>query len=44
MNAAGISGLDANACPARDAKLATILVFTPSLGGQNAAAVIRSIA
>jgi 3-oxoacyl-[acyl-carrier-protein] synthase II len=44
INAAGVSGLDANACPARDARLSTILVFTPSLGGQNAAAVIRSLA
>jgi 3-oxoacyl-[acyl-carrier-protein] synthase II len=44
INVAGISGLDANACAARDAKLSTILVFTPSLGGQNAAAVIRSLA
>ena len=44
INAAGVNGLDANACPARDAKLSAILVFTPSLGGQNAAAVIRSIA
>jgi 3-oxoacyl-[acyl-carrier-protein] synthase II len=44
INTAGAVGLDANACAARSAKLSAILVFTPSLGGQNAAAIIRSIA
>jgi hypothetical protein len=44
INTAGAVGLDANACATRAAKLNAILVFTPSLGGQNAAAIIRSIA
>jgi hypothetical protein len=44
INTDGAIGLDANACAARSAKLSAILVFTPSLGGQNAAAIIRSIA
>ena len=44
INARGAVGLDADACPASDAKVDTVLVFTPSLGGQNAAAVIRRLA
>lgn len=44
INTQGAVGLDANACPTRTAKLRAILVFTPSLGGQNAAVIIRSIA
>ena len=44
INTKGATGLDADACPARAAKVGAVLVFTPSLGGQNAAAVIRRIA
>ena len=44
INTRGAQGLDADACPARAAKVDTVLVFTPSLGGQNAAAVLRRIA
>jgi 3-oxoacyl-[acyl-carrier-protein] synthase II len=44
INCADAGGLDAASAPARDATLRAVLVFTPSLGGQNAAAVIRSIA
>ncbi len=44
INARGAAGLDADACPARAATLGAILVFTPSLGGQNAAAILRRIA
>jgi 3-oxoacyl-[acyl-carrier-protein] synthase II len=44
INTKGAAGLDADACPARAAKVGAVLVFTPSLGGQNAAAVIRRIA
>ena len=44
INTTGAAGLDADACPARPAKVGAVLVFTPSLGGQNAAAVIRRIA
>ncbi|MHC4989440.1 MAG: beta-ketoacyl-[acyl-carrier-protein] synthase family protein [Planctomycetota bacterium] len=35
--------LDANAAPARDATLNTVLVLTPSQGGQNAAVVLKRI-
>ena len=44
LNTKGAAGLDADACASRAAKVGTVLVFTPSLGGQNAAAIIRSIA
>jgi 3-oxoacyl-[acyl-carrier-protein] synthase II len=44
INTKGATGLDADACPSRAAKVGAVLVFTPSLGGQNAAAVIRRIA
>jgi 3-oxoacyl-(acyl-carrier-protein) synthase len=44
INTKGAAGLDADACPARAAKLGAVLVFTPSLGGQNAAAIFRSLA
>jgi 3-oxoacyl-[acyl-carrier-protein] synthase II len=44
INTKGAQGLDADACPARAARVDTVLVFTPSLGGQNAAAVLRRIA
>jgi 3-oxoacyl-[acyl-carrier-protein] synthase II len=44
INARGAVGLDADACPARAAKVDTVLVFTPSLGGQNAAAILRRFA
>ncbi|MEM7230152.1 MAG: beta-ketoacyl synthase N-terminal-like domain-containing protein [Planctomycetota bacterium] len=41
INTAGVDGLDANACAARDAELNHVLVFTTSQGGQNAAVVLR---
>ena len=44
INTRGASGLDADARPAREAALRSVLVFTPSLGGQNAAIVLRRIA
>ena len=44
INARGAAGLDADACPSREARVGAVLVCTPSLGGQNAAVVIRSIA
>lgn len=44
INTRGAAGLDADACPARAASLRSVLVFTPSLGGQNAAIVLRRIA
>jgi 3-oxoacyl-(acyl-carrier-protein) synthase len=44
LNTKGAIGLDADACASRAATVGTVLVFTPSLGGQNAAAIIRSIA
>lgn len=37
-------GLDAGAAPARPARLRNVLVVTGSIGGQNAAAVLRAIA
>ena len=36
INASGAHGLDADACPARAATVDVVVVFTPSLGGQNA--------
>jgi 3-oxoacyl-[acyl-carrier-protein] synthase II len=44
INGAPGGGLDAGPTPERAAALRTILVFTPSLGGQNAAIVLRSMA
>lgn len=40
LNTADADGLDANAAPARDADLRTIVVMTPSQGGQNAVVVL----
>lgn len=41
INTHGAVGLDANAAPARAATLRAVMVVTPSLGGQNAAIVLR---
>jgi 3-oxoacyl-[acyl-carrier-protein] synthase II len=41
LNTANVSDLDANAVPARDARLTHILVTTTSQGGQNAAVILR---
>jgi 3-oxoacyl-(acyl-carrier-protein) synthase len=43
INTAGCTSLDANAAPARAAKLDRILVLSTSLGGQVAAAVLERI-
>ena len=39
----GVHGLDSGPCPARDAELNRILVFTTSLGGQSAAVVFTRL-
>jgi len=44
INGAEGGGLDSGPAPERAAALRTVLVFTPSLGGQNAAIVLRSMA
>ncbi|MFO0784620.1 MAG: beta-ketoacyl synthase N-terminal-like domain-containing protein [Phycisphaerales bacterium] len=41
INTKGAQGLDANAAPARSAQLGAVMVVTPSLGGQNAAIILR---
>ncbi|MFO0828180.1 MAG: beta-ketoacyl synthase N-terminal-like domain-containing protein [Phycisphaerales bacterium] len=41
INTSGCAVLDANACASRPAALRSILVLTTSLGGQNAALVLR---
>ncbi len=41
INTQGAIGLNANAKPAGDAALRAIMVVTPSLGGQNAAIILR---
>ena len=41
LNTTGADGLDANACPSRDAELTSVLVFSTSQGGQNAAVVLK---
>ncbi len=41
INARGAAGLDADAAPARAADVRAVLVVTPSLGGQNAAIILR---
>jgi len=41
LNTSGADGLDADARPAVDTKLDTVLVMTTSQGGQNAAVVLR---
>jgi 3-oxoacyl-(acyl-carrier-protein) synthase len=44
INTAGATGLLANAAPAAAAKLGAIMVLTPSMGGQNAAIILRRAA
>ncbi|MDZ4829234.1 MAG: beta-ketoacyl synthase N-terminal-like domain-containing protein [Phycisphaerae bacterium] len=44
INTIGCTELDANACASRPAALKSILVTTTSLGGQNAAIVVRALA
>ncbi|MCH2161889.1 MAG: hypothetical protein MK085_08465 [Phycisphaerales bacterium] len=41
INTSGVEGLLANQAPASDAELGAVLVFTTSLGGHNAAVVLR---
>jgi 3-oxoacyl-[acyl-carrier-protein] synthase II len=41
LNTSGAEGLDANACPSRQANLDRMLVITTSQGGQNAAVVVK---
>ncbi len=41
LNTKGAESLDANACPARDAKLSNILVSATSQGGQNAVVALK---
>lgn len=41
ISTSGAQGMDANACPARPAKLDYVLVSSTSQGGQNAAVVLR---
>ena len=41
LNTTAADGLDANACPSRDAELTSVLVFSTSQGGQNAAVVLK---
>jgi 3-oxoacyl-[acyl-carrier-protein] synthase II len=41
LHTTGAEGLDANACPSRDAALDRILIVTTSQGGQNAAIVLK---
>ncbi len=43
LNTAGAEGLDADACPARDAELNHLLITTTSQGGQNAAIVLKRV-
>ena len=40
---AAADGLDANACPSRDAKLTSVVVVSTSQGGQNAAVVLKQL-
>ena len=44
LNGDASMGVDAAAAPARKADLKAVLVCTPSLGGQNAAIVVRRMA
>ncbi len=43
LNTEGAEGLDADACPARDAELNHLLITTTSQGGQNAAIVLKKV-
>ena len=43
INAEGVEGLNANATAATDASLRAMLVFTTSLGGHNAAVILRRL-
>ena len=43
INTEGVKGLNANAAPAQDAPINAVLAYTTSLGGHNAAVVLRSM-
>lgn len=43
INVEGVEGLNANAAPAQDAKIGAVLVYTTSLGGHNAAVVLKAM-
>jgi 3-oxoacyl-(acyl-carrier-protein) synthase len=43
INTQGVQGLNANAAPAHDADIKAVLAYTTSLGGHNAAVVLKSM-
>jgi 3-oxoacyl-[acyl-carrier-protein] synthase II len=43
INVEGVEGLNANAAPAKDAKIRAALAYTTSFGGHNAAVVLKAM-